>query len=97
MNDKILNLLGIARRANRITIGFDSVKSSIKAQKSCLILFACDLSERTKEQVKNIAKCKTITTKYTAEEFFTALSKRGGIISINDEGFSQKILELLGI
>lgn len=98
MNDKALNLLGLARRANLISIGFDSVKSAIKSQKSTLILFAADLSNRTKEQVENLAKPQkiaTITTSYTAEDFFAALGKRGAIISVNDEGFTTSIKKIL--
>lgn len=97
-DDKILSLLGIARRANRITIGFDSIKASIKTQKSCLILFSKDLSKRTQEQVENLAKSQkisTILTDYTSEQLFAALGKRGSIISVNDEGFTTAIIKNL--
>ncbi|MBQ5561785.1 MAG: ribosomal L7Ae/L30e/S12e/Gadd45 family protein [Clostridia bacterium] len=48
-NDKksALNLLGIARRAGKLSLGFDSAEESVIKKKSRLIITASDISERT--------------------------------------------------
>ena len=47
MNDRLLSLLGIARRAGKLTMGFDPVAEDVAKHKAKLVLTASDLSERT--------------------------------------------------
>ena len=47
MNEKLLSLLGIARRAGRLSVGFDAAAESMKKGKSYLLVLAGDISERT--------------------------------------------------
>ena len=47
MNNKLLSLLGIARRAGRLSLGYDSAEEAMKNGKSRLLILAWDLSERT--------------------------------------------------
>ena len=45
MREKILNLLGMMRRANAITIGEDKAAEIVRAGKAKLLLLASDVSE----------------------------------------------------
>ena len=98
MNDRVLSLLGLIRRANRMSYGYDSTLKSVKEKKAYLVLFSCDVSKHTENDVKKIAedsKVRCITTQYTKEEFQSCLGKYTAVLCINDEGFSQKLISLL--
>ena len=60
MEDKAKNavtgLLGIARRAGRLSIGFDAVCAQIGEGKAELVLLACDLSEKTGKELRYAAR-----------------------------------------
>lgn len=43
-SDRLLSLLGLARRAGRLTMGNDAVIDSLEEGVSALVLFADDLS-----------------------------------------------------
>ena len=49
--DKLLSLLGLARRAGKIEPGFDAAATAAKSGKAALLLAARDISEKT---VKNL-------------------------------------------
>lgn len=51
MNNPILSLLGLCRRAGRISIGCDPVKSSILKGETRLVLFAGDISKNTEKDI----------------------------------------------
>lgn len=98
MNNKLLSLLGLAKRAGRITLGHDVVVDSINKGKSTLILFTKDCSEKSLKDIRllceksNIPIKQTNLTKDDVRQFF---NREYGIISINDKGFSKKALSLL--
>ena len=95
--DKILNFLGIARRAGKLSLGFDAVEESVNKRKSRLIILACDVSERTRKSVERISEngnVKTVFSEIPMESFGNAIGKSVGIISVNDEGFAKRLVEL---
>ncbi len=44
-------LLGLCRKAGRITTGTEAVMECIRFHKSCLVLIACDTSENTRKKL----------------------------------------------
>lgn len=100
MNDKILSLLGIARRAGKLSCGHDAAVQSIVQNKAKLCLCCADSSERLKREMshscgyqgKNIP---FFETKYLIEELSKAIGTKAAVITIDDEGFSKKIGPLL--
>lgn len=97
MNDKLLSLLGIARRAGRITLGFDAAADSMKNGKTKLLLLAGDLSERTVRNISNTAQqtgTEMIKTDIPMQQLGAAIGKATGIISVNDAGFADKMKTL---
>lgn len=98
MNDRTLSLLGLIRRANRLSFGFDTVLKSIKENKAQLVLLASDLSQNSIKEIKlcaDNAKIKVLETQYTMDDIDKAIGKHTGIICITDKGFSDKIISLL--
>ena len=97
MNEKVLHLLGIARRAGRLTLGNDAVIEALRKGHTHLILFASDLSPRTSGGVGFAAKeegVASVKINATMDEISMALGKRTGVVAVNDQGFAKKLLAL---
>lgn len=91
INDQFLSTLGLARRAGKITRGFESTVENIYSIK-CLF-FACDCSPRTIQNASGIfeeAGITPIMLKYSKNELGYAIgAKPVGIIGITDDGFAK--------
>lgn len=98
MNDPLLSMLGIAKRAGRLSCGFDAAADSMKKGRSSLLIIAADVSERTKRSASDTAlSCKTpyVICSRTMEQLGRAVGRRTtGIISIDDRGFAEKLKTL---
>lgn len=98
MNDKILSLLGLCRRAGKVTIGNDAVIDMVIKQKAKLVILAKDLSENTAKKIlinSHRYNVKTLTLNRTKNELSAALGKFCAVISINEIGFANKLKELI--
>lgn len=101
MNDRVLGLLGIARRASKVSLGHDAVLSSIRDGSAYLCLMASDASDRLKNEFvshceKTNGKTTIIMTEYTMNEIGMCQgAKMTAVMSVNDGGFAQKITELV--
>ena len=97
MIDPILSLLGLCRRAGRMSIGCDPVKSSILKGETRLVLFAGDISRNTEKDIVYLIEeyhKDLIRLNSTKDEIGTALGKYASVVSINDTGFAKKIKKL---
>jgi len=97
MNDKLLHLLGIARRAGRLSLGNDAAIEAMRKGQTKLLLLASDLSPRTAGGVRSAADEVEVTlveAKATMDEISMALGKRTGVIAVNDAGFAKKLLAM---
>lgn len=97
MNEKLLHLLGIARRAGRLSLGNDAAVEALRKGKTRLILLAGDLSPRTASGVEFAAKEEEVTVVHTGatmDEISMALGKRTGVVAVNDAGFAKKLIAL---
>lgn len=97
--DSKLNLLGLARRAGKVSLGFDAAADAMRKQQAKVVVLADDLSERTLLAVRKNAEqnhVKTIVSAFPMQELGAAVGKLTGIVSVNDEGFARKLVELFG-
>ncbi len=96
MQNKILSLLGLARRAGSLTYGQTAVLDEIKKSRSKLIIFSSDFNEKTKQKIReNCKNVKVITIPCTMEEIAFAIgTKPTGVLSVNHENFKKGILEV---
>lgn len=92
--NKLLSLLGLARRAGMLSLGHDPAIEAMQNRRTELVLVACDLSKRTLKGVCAVAE-QTQTTllslRETIEEVTAALGRRVGVIAVNDAGFANKM------
>ncbi|PEQ24594.1 hypothetical protein CH238_08525 [[Clostridium] leptum DSM 753] len=97
MNDRLLSLLGLARRAGRLSLGNDPVLSSMEEGKVKLVLVCPDLSQRTLKGIESRAEAfgvPLVTIEQTMDQVSMSLGKRCGVLALNDEGFARKALTL---
>lgn len=97
MDNSLLRLLGIARRAGRLSLGADAVRQSVQRKQAKLVLFAPDFSAHTAQSIAGAAEeagIQTAGVRGSMDEIEAAVGKRAGVIAVNDEGFAKKLLAL---
>ncbi len=98
MNEKVLSLLGLARRAGKLTMGFDPVADSVKTGQSRLVLITSDISPKTEKELRFSLRDSEIQLQsipFDMESTGKAIGKAAKIISVNDEGFAHSVMKLL--
>jgi len=98
MNDELLGLLGIARRASRLSLGHDAAVASINKGKARLCLIASDASERLEKEFNHVLenkKIQLIRHGYSMDELNYAIGSRAGVMTVDDDGFAQRISDIL--
>ena len=98
MNDKFLNLLGMARRGGKLSLGHDAAISSIVKNKAKLCIISFEGSERLKKEMahacsfedKNIP---VLITKYETLTLSKAIGSKAAVMTVDDEGFGKALQE----
>ena len=98
MQNNILSLLGLCRRAGKLVMGHDPVIKAIKENKAQLTLFASDYSENSKKEIKKVCEennAALLTLPFTKEELGVCVGHYCGAVAVTDRGFSDKLRELI--
>ncbi len=99
MNDKTLGMLGMARRANSVSLGHDAALESLKKGGAVLILTASDASKRLCDEFERLCGEKGvgyIRTGYTMAQTGACMgAKTTAVLSVNNIGFADRIAELI--
>lgn len=92
MENKILSMLGLARRANKVILGLDNI---IKYKARCKILvLAADASDRTKRNATDL-ELETISLQLTKAEIGRALGCEGvAVLGVTDSEFANAVRKL---
>ena len=96
MKDKILSMIGMAKRAGKVLTGEFMCGKAIKNKSSKLIIIADDASENTKKSIRN--SCSYYKIPYIEFSQKDELGKYTGsdsraVVSINDNNFAKAILD----
>lgn len=96
--NKVLQLLGLAMKANKIVAGTDQILNGLTSHELKMVFLANDVSENTFDKINR--KCYfyqiPICVKFTAQELSHAIGKSGRkIIGITDNNFYQAIMNEL--
>ncbi len=94
MNEKFLSLLGMARRAGKLSLGHDAAKGSLVSGKAKMCILSCDTSERLQNEFKNLSNTQgkdipIFTVECTMFELGHAVGSKAGVITVDDEGFAE--------
>ena len=94
---KVLNLLGLARRASKLVTGQELVLSRIRSNKVSIDFVASDSGKNSLKQFTD--KCKSynvfLCKSFTKEELSSAIGQKRSVIAVNDIGFANRMKELL--
>ena len=94
-NDKALSMLGICRRAGKLSCGHDAAQTAIKHGHARLCLLSSDASERLCEEFERSVPL--IKTGYTMQEIGHATSLRSAVLTVDDRGLASRIQTILNI
>ena len=94
--DKILNFIGLAKRAGKISTGEFICRKAIQQGLARLVLVAEDASDNTKKAMCN--SCKHYHVPYLEFADKDRLGKYTGggskaVVSVNDENFAKAVIE----
>ncbi len=93
--DKVLGMLGLAKRAGKVQTGEFLCEKAIKSGQSRLIIIAADISPASRKSICDA--CNYYSVEYieyaTADELGKLTgSERRMVVSVNDENFKNAIL-----
>lgn len=96
MSDRITGLLGLCRRAGKLTIGFDATVAAVKKRTARLVLLSSDVSPKTAKELRFFAEEGGISVRdlpLTKEACGRALGlqKAVGALGITDAGFAKTL------
>lgn len=96
VEQQLLQLLGLARRAGKIVSGEAFVLAQLKSHKIKLIFLASDTAKKTATKIKT--KCcfyqVEVVDLFDRQQLSAATNLARSVIGITDEGFAKKILQL---
>ncbi len=98
VTSKLLSNLSLCRKAGFLKMGFDPVWESI-GRGANLILFASDISPKTKERMEFHAQkmnVRTLTIPHATAEIFAVVGKNIAVMSLTNKPFAEKILAMAG-
>lgn len=96
MNDKLLSLISLSKRANVLVYGFDTVVNECLNNKNGIIIVTNDVALNTIKKLNNkIKDVNIVYVNYSKEDIFACINKYTGIIYIKDTSLSLEILKLL--
>lgn len=100
LKDKTLSMLGLARRAGKLSMGHDMAEQALLKSRAKMLLFCSDVSPRLVNEFKKTMELHSIDipifeTEITIEEIHIFVGYKAGVLTVDDENFSKKIISLL--
>ena len=97
--NKVLGMLGLAKRAGKVVSGEFSVEKAVKAKQAYLVLVAEDASDNTKKNFRDM--CSYYDTRLIMIGTKEDLGKSVGCqfrasVAVTDSGFGKAILDKIG-
>ncbi len=95
-----LSLLGMCRRANKLSCGHDGAVGSIRSKSAKLCLLSSDSSERLRKEMEKESsftgeEMPIIVLDSDMTEIGHATGLKSAVLTVNDEGFAKALLKLL--
>lgn len=99
-NPKLLSLLGMCRRAGKLSCGHDSAVGSVRSSIAKLCLLSSDSSQRLRKEIERESTYDGRSVPFavlnsTMEEIGHATGLKSAVVTVNDEGFAKSVLGLL--
>ena len=98
MQDKLLSMLGMAKKAGKLTEGYDLAVQAIRGGNAMLAVSAEDVSDKTFKNLKyeaDKAGVPIAKLQISMKELGEACKTRAGVMALVDKGFAQAVLKQL--
>ena len=94
---QILNLLGLAKRANKLVLGTDPTLAAIRNQTAGIVFFPKDggASQAKKLRDKSVSYGSCFCQLMTRDELVTAIGINRSVFAVADRGFTKKLRLLI--
>jgi ribosomal protein L7Ae-like RNA K-turn-binding protein len=92
--DKILSLISLAKKAGKVSAGFEEVRHNILKKQVYLVLLSRDLSLKSQKNVRFICDKNDVSVLNIDTDMIAIgkhIGKKSGIVAIKDIGFAQAI------
>ena len=96
MNSNDFSILGMCRRAGRLSMGHDMCKSSLRSGKACLCIIGSDLSERITDEFKNLCResgVRLFKIPLTIDGIHHLIGYKAGVMTVCDSGFAESVIK----
>ncbi len=98
-SDKVLSLLGLAKKAGKLKGGEFCVETEVKKGKAKLVVVATDASDNTRKNYKDMCSYRHVPICFYSDK--ESLGKSIGTeeraaVAVLDEGFANGIMKALG-
>ena len=99
-NPKLLSLLGMCRKAGKLSCGHDGAVGAIRSKSAKLCLLSSDSSERLRNEIARETSyegCSLPVKMIESDmmEIGSATGLKSAVLTVNDEGFAKAMLRLL--
>ena len=96
-NPKLISLLGMCRRAGRLSCGHDAAIGSVRSKSAKLCLLSSDSSQRLRKEIEREAAFdgRDIPVRVLTSKIGKATGLKSAVVTVNDEGFAKTMLGLL--
>lgn len=98
MSDKIYSFIGLARKAGAVALGESLAEQAVKRQKAFLVLVTFDASDNTLRKIETALYGSNIPMiRFGQKDRLGQMLGKSflSVIAITDEGFSERIKELI--
>ncbi len=96
--DKLLNFLGICRRAGKLAVGNDVVIDAVRGGEAKLVMLCSDISPNTEKKLRKTideSGVRILRLNRSKEELGFAIGKFAAVTAATDKGFADKLCELI--
>ena len=92
--NEIAPLIGLARRAGKLALGYQAVRKELRKKNVALLIFANDFSAAAKRRIVQGNENATHITTGTMQEWGDFLGRtKVGILAVTDRNFANGILK----
>lgn len=96
MTDRFFNALGICRRAKKLTIGHDEVKSSVKNGSAQIVILTNDASQRLENEMSNLTEnIQVLRIDASMDDMQLRIGKHSAVYAVTDNGLKDLVLSTI--
>ncbi len=98
MNDSALSLLGLCRKAGKLSLGHDACKAALNAGTASLCIICADASQRLNEEISSLSQkagVRIFDVSYSMMDIKNSTSFKAAVFTVDDEGFAKTLINKL--